>query len=75
MTFQGNDGFAAALIGDPVRGVTLNALLDCRAHPAGEFAFAAGVTPQTASSHLPKAPDHSGGHCSELKASIGKEVG
>jgi hypothetical protein len=32
----------------------LNALLDGRALPAGELAFAAGVTPQTASSHLGK---------------------
>jgi hypothetical protein len=35
----------------------LNALLDGRALPAGELAFAAGVTPQTASSHLGKLLD------------------
>jgi DNA-binding transcriptional ArsR family regulator len=51
-----NTNFAspAALIGDPVRALMLNALLDGRALPAGELAFAAGVTPQTASSHLNK---------------------
>jgi DNA-binding transcriptional ArsR family regulator len=32
----------------------LTALLDGRALPAGELAYASGVTPQTASSHLSK---------------------
>jgi DNA-binding transcriptional ArsR family regulator len=54
MTFHTNYTSAAALIGDPVRAMILNALLDGRALPAGELAFAAGVTPQTASSHLHK---------------------
>lgn len=54
MTFLGNYAGAAALIGDPVRALILNALLDGRALPAGELAFAAGITPQTASSHLGK---------------------
>jgi DNA-binding transcriptional ArsR family regulator len=43
---------AAALIADPTRSLILTALLDGRALPAGELADAAGVTPQTASSHL-----------------------
>jgi DNA-binding transcriptional ArsR family regulator len=54
MTFHANYTSAAALIGDPVRALMLNALLDGRALPAGELAFAAGITPQTASSHLGK---------------------
>jgi DNA-binding transcriptional ArsR family regulator len=54
MTFQSSYTSAAALIGDPVRAIMLNALLDGRALPAGELAYAAGVTPQTASSHLNK---------------------
>jgi DNA-binding transcriptional ArsR family regulator len=54
MTFHSNYTCAAALIGDPVRALMLDALLDGRALPAGELAFAAGVTPQTASSHLNK---------------------
>ena len=57
MTFHANYASAAALIGDPVRALMLNALLDGRALPAGELAFAAGVTPQTASSHLGKLMD------------------
>jgi DNA-binding transcriptional ArsR family regulator len=54
MTFHASYTSTAALIGDPVRAMMLNALLDGRALPAGELAFAAGVTPQTASSHLGK---------------------
>ena len=41
-----------ALLGDPSRAVMLACLLDGRAWTAGELARAAGVTPQTASSHL-----------------------
>ncbi|MFC9707092.1 ArsR/SmtB family transcription factor [Paenibacillus sp. NPDC056933] len=44
----------ASLIADPSRAVFLEALLDGRALPAGELAFMAGVTPQTASNHLAK---------------------
>lgn len=44
----------ASLIADPTRAAMLAALLDGRARPAGELAYAAGVTPQTASSHLSK---------------------
>src|SRR3954447_17468893 len=42
----------AALIGEPARTAMLVALMDGRALTAGELAGAAGVTPQTASSHL-----------------------
>lgn len=41
-----------ALVGDPARAGMLVALMDGRALTAGELAGAAGVTPQTASSHL-----------------------
>ncbi|SFM58658.1 ArsR/SmtB family transcription factor [Methylobacterium pseudosasicola] len=45
---------AAFLIADPARSVMLMHLLDGKARPAGELAFAAGITAQTASSHLGK---------------------
>jgi DNA-binding transcriptional ArsR family regulator len=44
----------AALAGDPARANILSALLDGRAMTATELAFAAHVTPQTASAHLAK---------------------
>jgi DNA-binding transcriptional ArsR family regulator len=44
----------AALVGDPARANILCALLDGRALTATELAFAAGVSPQTASGHLGK---------------------
>ena len=44
----------AALIGDPARAAMLSALADGRAMPSGELARVAGVSPQTASSHLDK---------------------
>jgi DNA-binding transcriptional ArsR family regulator len=44
----------AALVGDPARANMLAALIDGRAHTATELAYLAGVTPQTASSHLAK---------------------
>jgi DNA-binding transcriptional ArsR family regulator len=44
----------AALVGDPARAMMLTALLDGRALTATELAYAARVTPQTASSHLAK---------------------
>jgi DNA-binding transcriptional ArsR family regulator len=43
-----------ALIGDPARANMLAALMDGRALPAGELAYIARVTPQTASGHLAK---------------------
>jgi len=48
---------AAALIADPARAAMLMALVDGRALPAGELAYAAGVTAQTASSHLSRLLD------------------
>lgn len=45
---------AAALIAEPARAAMLMVLADGRARPAGELAFAASVTAQTASSHLAK---------------------
>src|SRR5215831_8088831 len=44
----------AALVGVPARATMLSALLDGRALTASELAFAARVTPQTASTHLAK---------------------
>lgn len=44
----------AALLGDPARANMLTALMDDAALTAGELARHAGVTPQTASSHLAK---------------------
>src|ERR1700726_839464 len=43
-----------ALVGDPARANILCALLDGRALTAGELAYAAHVSPQTASGHLGK---------------------
>lgn len=44
----------AFLIADHARAAMLTRLLDGRALPAGELAYASGVTAQTASSHLAK---------------------
>ncbi|RED54165.1 ArsR/SmtB family transcription factor [Aestuariispira insulae] len=44
----------ASLIGDPARANMLSALMDGRALTATELSLIAGVTPQTASSHLGK---------------------
>lgn len=49
-----NVSVVASLIADPARAAILAALLDGRALPAGELAYASGVTAQTASSHLSK---------------------
>ncbi len=49
----------AALVGDPARANILTALMDGRAFTATELAYFAGVTPQTASSHLGKLADAS----------------
>ena len=43
-----------AMIGVPARSNMMAALMDGRAQTASELAFVAGVTPQTASSHLAK---------------------
>ena len=47
----------AALVGDPARAAMVNALMDGRALTAGELAFLARVSPQTASLHLRKLSD------------------
>lgn len=47
----------AALVGDPARATMLSALLDGRALTATELAYAARITPQTASTHLAKLID------------------
>src|ERR1700761_5834603 len=44
----------ASLVGDPARANMLTALLSGKALTASELAQEAGVTPQTASSHLAK---------------------
>ena len=44
----------AALVGEPARATMVSALLDGRALTASELAFAARITPQTASTHLAK---------------------
>jgi len=44
----------ASLVGDPARANMLTALLSGRALTASELALEAGITPQTASSHLAK---------------------
>ena len=44
----------AALAGDPARANMLSALMDGGRRSAGELAYAAHVTPQTASAHLAK---------------------
>jgi DNA-binding transcriptional ArsR family regulator len=44
----------AALVGDPARANILCALMDGRAYAAGELAYVAHVSPQTASGHLAK---------------------
>ncbi len=52
-----NVAATAALIADPTRAAMLAALLDGCALPAGELAWAAGITAQTASAHLSKLLD------------------
>jgi DNA-binding transcriptional ArsR family regulator len=47
----------AALLGDPARAAMLWLLIDGRARPAGELAFAANVSAQSASGHLSKLVD------------------
>jgi DNA-binding transcriptional ArsR family regulator len=54
MPLQPNVASAAFLIADPARAAMLTSLVDGRARPASELAFAAGISAQTASSHLAK---------------------
>jgi DNA-binding transcriptional ArsR family regulator len=51
---EANIALPAALIGDPARAAILSALGDGRAQPASALAYAARVTPQSASNHLAK---------------------
>jgi DNA-binding transcriptional ArsR family regulator len=57
MEVQPKVAATAFLIADAARAAMLMALADGRALPAGELAYAAGVTAQTASSHLAKLLD------------------
>ncbi|MGD8430697.1 MAG: metalloregulator ArsR/SmtB family transcription factor [Ectothiorhodospiraceae bacterium] len=54
MSNETNVPSVASLIADPTRWAMLLMLLDGKALPAGELAYAAGVTAQTASAHLSK---------------------
>jgi DNA-binding transcriptional ArsR family regulator len=57
LTMQGTQpavAEVAALVGNPARANILMALADGRALTASELAYAAGVSPQTASEHLAK---------------------
>ena len=54
MKFGPDIARVAALLGDPARANMLTALMGGQALTAGELAREAGVTPQTASSHLAK---------------------
>ena len=47
----------AGLAGDPARAAMLQAMMDGRALTASELARVAGITPQTASSHLARLTD------------------
>ena len=59
----------ASLVGDPARANMLTALMSGRALTATELAHEAGVTPQTASSHIAKLQD-GGLVATENKAAI-----
>jgi DNA-binding transcriptional ArsR family regulator len=52
MTSTAKFAAIAALAGDPARAAMLHAMMDGRALTASELARAAGIAPQTASSHL-----------------------
>jgi DNA-binding transcriptional ArsR family regulator len=54
MSVEPSFALFGALIGVPARANMMAALMDGRAQTASELAFVAGVTPQTASSHLAK---------------------
>ena len=54
MIVNPNIANVGALIGDSARASMLCLLLDNRARTASELAYVAGITPQTASSHLSK---------------------
>lgn len=52
MTSNARLAETAALVGDPARAAMLHTLMDGRALTASELAYAAAITPQTASGHL-----------------------
>jgi DNA-binding transcriptional ArsR family regulator len=54
MRFESEISPVAALLAEPARGSIITALMDGRALPAGQLARIAGVSAQTASSHLAK---------------------
>lgn len=54
MSIHPNVAEAASLLSETSRAVILISLLDGRFHTAGELAFMAAITPQTASFHLSK---------------------
>lgn len=54
MSHEPNIPTTAFLMADPTRWAMLAALLDGRALPAGELAYTAGISAQTASAHLSK---------------------
>ena len=54
MTYLPSFASTAHLMADNARAMMLTALLDGKALPAGELAFASGITAQTASAHLAK---------------------
>jgi DNA-binding transcriptional ArsR family regulator len=54
LKFETDLSSVAALMGEPARAAMLCALMDGLALPAGELAEVAGVSPQTASTHLQK---------------------
>lgn len=54
MVFEDDFSAAAKLIADPTRALMLAALMDGRALPSGELAYAASISAQTASAHLSK---------------------
>lgn len=57
MFCEPNLSATAALMADPTRAMMLCALIDGRTLPAAELALAAGITPQTASTHLARLTD------------------
>lgn len=57
MSIHPNIAEAASLLGDASRATILTHLLDGRFHTAGELAYMAAITPQTASFHLSKLSD------------------
>ncbi len=58
MIAEPNISDIASLIGEPSRAAMLVALLGKDALPAGELAYKAYISPQTASSHLSKGEGH-----------------